>query len=503
MNEIRTRSITQRQAGILLPFFSLPGPHGAGDFGDASYHFIDILAQNHIALWQILPLNPAGYGHSPYQPFSSCAGDELFISIDKLAEEGFLDPATLGTVQFPVSDKVEYDAIRRFKEPYLRLAHQNFLARDGFAGAQYQAFAEKAFWLDDYAHFMTLKYRHEGHSWTQWPDAARDGELPNDLSFDHECHYVKFLQFIFYEQWTVLKDYANSLKIQIVGDIPFYVGIDSVDVWCHQDIFELDGHQPTLIAGVPPDYFSTHGQRWGNPIYRWDVMKETQYHFWTQRLKWNAQLYDVLRLDHFRALDTYWQIPATADTAVEGEWRLGPSYDFMDRLFIEIPDINIIVEDLGELRYEVHELRRHYDLYGMDVIQFTFAFAPDQPEDRKDAVKYTGTHDNQTLVGWYTGLDEDKQQFLAAFLNQNGLNGSDVYEQIINYIVCSNADVAIIPVQDILRLDDHARINTPSTIGSPNWEWKMTTLEVFAICLGQLRPMIVASGRDQSIKKAD
>ena len=356
-----------RQVGMLMPVASLPGRHGIGDFGKESYNFVDLLKEAKAAIWQMLPLNPLGYGNSPYQPYSSCAGDEIYISLDKLCEEGLLKRVP----DFHANaSHIDYQAVRAFKGKYLRKAFEKFKPDAG-----YRKFI-KMEWVYNYAVFLTLKKQNNLVAWNEWP--IKQQNWIKDHEYDltplkEDIEYEMFVQYEFYKQWMELKKYANKKGIKVMGDIPIYVGIDSLDVWSGQENFLLgaDG-KPTFIAGVPPDYFSATGQRWGNPIYDWDYMEKDGFRFWLNRLDYSSKLFDIIRIDHFRAFDSYWKIPAECETAVDGEWNYAPGYKLFDTIFKEMPDINIIVEDLGDLRPEVLELRDHYGFKGMRIVQFCF-----------------------------------------------------------------------------------------------------------------------------------
>ncbi len=466
-----------RQAGILLAVSSLPGRHGVGDFGPEAYRFVRELAKTGAKLWQVLPLNPLGYGNSPYQPYSSKAMDEIYISLELLIKDGFLKKAP----RFHSGHrKVDYDAVRAYKGRFLKEAFARFVP-----GRSYRRFVKDNPWLFNYAVFITLKKHNQLQLWTEWPAADRDwikhkSDLPD---YEEDIRYEMFLQYVLFRQWLRLKRYANAHGIQLVGDIPIYVGIDSEDVWSHQDQFLLDsdGH-PTHIAGVPPDYFSATGQRWGNPLYDWDKMQKDGFAFWLDRLSYNAQLFDLIRIDHFRAFDTYWKIPASCPTAVEGAWIEAPGYAFFDTLFAHYPNLKILAEDLGDLRPQVLALRDHYRFPGMKIVQFSFDFkAYSLFEDYRQTnmAVYTGTHDNQTTRGWYLALSKDEQARIRDFLAVRGYHDRRLVDRFVALTLDSAPDFSIIPMQDVLGYGDWARMNTPGTIGEPNWQWKLTNLKAF------------------------
>lgn len=461
----------QRRAGILMPVASLPGEDGIGDFGRKAYQFVDKMRDMGVTIWQILPLNPLGFGNSPYQPYSSFAGDEVYINLDILRQEGYLK--TKGTAFSPkVKDRIDYDAVRAYKNGYLKEAYQNFRAQES-QSEDFQAF-QKSDWVYPYAVFIALKKQNDLRCWNEWPKEQQDWILDKAYDISHlqeEIQYQMFLQYMFYKQWKALKEYANERDIWIMGDVPFYVGIDSLDVWQGRENFLLDQDgRPRFIAGVPPDYFSATGQRWGNPIYDWENIEQDGFAFWINRLQYSSRLYDVIRIDHFRAFDTYWKIPASCDTAVEGEWIEAPGYALFDKLFELMPDIQIVAEDLGDLRDEVLVLRDHYHMVGMNIAQFNL-LSPKAPEEHQ--LIYTGTHDNQTTIGWYGQLDHQTKKKVKKKLIATGASKGSIAYQLVQFSYRSQACMAIVPLFDILEMDDRARLNTPGTVGSPNWEWKL------------------------------
>ena len=464
-----------KKIGVLAPVSILPGSHGIGDFGSVSFEFIDLLANNNISVWQVLPLNPLGYGNSPYQPYSSYAGEELYISLDELKQLGLLSDIK----NYDLNNNVtEYEKVRIFKNEYLNIAYNNINKNSNLLG-EFNKFKQEVKWLNNYAIFITLKKENNLACWIEW-EAKQKQYLNNQFDlkkYEAKIDYEKFVQYIFYKQWFKLKQYANDKKISIMGDIPIYVGIDSCDVWENQEGFLLDDDgNPTFIAGVPPDYFSETGQRWGNPIYDWEYQKKTDFEFWINRLKWNDLMYDVIRIDHFRAFDTYWKIPASCTTAIDGEWVEAPGYELFDEIYRQLPNINIVVEDLGLLRPEVLELRDFYKLAGMKIIQFELR--PNEEESivdyQKNTIIYTGTHDNQTLVGWFSELNTQEQLNLS---KQYDCEIDEVVLEIIKQCLNFNNELTVLPVQDILGLGTNARFNTPGTVGAPNWLWKMESFD--------------------------
>ena len=460
-----------RTAGLLMAVSSLPSQYGIGDFGKGCEDFIDFLADCKISIWQILPLNPLGYGNSPYQPYSSFAGDPLYISLEKLFEEGLLKEVPPAFRED--ASQTDYDSVRKYKETYLKEAFAAF-SPDG----AYEEFV-KMDWVYPYAVFSSLKKANDLKCWNEWKPEHRDWikDRKADISeYEEAIAYEMFLQYKFYTQWKQVKALANEKGIRIMGDIPFYVGIDSVDVWMNQEEFLLGADaKPTFIAGVPPDYFSAVGQRWGNPIYNWAHMEENQFAFWMKRFGYTASLFDIVRIDHFRAFDTYWKIPASCETAIEGEWIEAPGYALFDTLLRTYPDACIVAEDLGDMRPEVYELRDHYSFPGMKIIQFTFDPLEDNNSfpDRENMIVYTGTHDNETILGWFENQPEEVQVSTDRKLAELGYKEGTIAQRFLRYTCDNIADTAIIPVQDLLELDNCGRFNTPGTIGSPNWEWRL------------------------------
>lgn len=483
-----------RNAGILMAVSSLPSKYGIGDFGKEAYKFIEALAESKGKIWQILPLNPLGYGNSPYQPYSSFAMDELYISLDLLVKEGLIEEPPIFNMKL---DYIDYPQVRAFKRIYYQEAFKNFKKDD-----DYNNFI-KLPWVSDYAHFMAFKRLNNMVCWNDWKKEDRDWinkrpAIKDELLLE-SIEYEMFIQYILNKQWLALKSYANQHNVKIMGDIPFYVGIDSVDVWANQKCFLLDSElQPTFIAGVPPDYFSETGQRWGNPIYDWDYLKKTKFAFWIERMKINANLYDIIRIDHFRAFDTYWKIPVTCPTAIEGEWIEAPGYELFKEIKKHLPKLEIVAEDLGDLREEVLELRDSFKLPGMKIVQFTFDVKEHNNdfEDRENMIIYTGTHDNQTMMGWYKSQDRNMKRKMRNYLKRLGFDSHHIYDNFVRYTLSSIAKSAIIPIQDLLGIDDSGRINTPGTVGSPNWEWKMDSQYKLITCVNKFKGFIEESKRD-------
>lgn len=449
-----------------MPVASLPSPYGIGDFGPTSYHFIDLLKQAGVKIWQILPLNSLGYGNSPYQPYSSHAMDELYISLDWLLEKKLIDEVTSFHAEAEI---IDYDAVREFKRKYFKQAFKNFKEDKA-----YLDFIQME-WVEEYAVFLSYKKKNNLDCWTEWPKQDKEWvkTRTGHQELEEEIRYEMFIQYLLYSQWMELKAYANQVGIEIMGDIPIYVGIDSDDAWTNQSSFLLDSDgRPTFIAGVPPDYFSETGQRWGNPLYNWEQLEKDGFKFWLERLSYNSKLFDIIRIDHFRAFDTYWKIPASCETAIDGEWVEAPGYALFDTVFKTYPNMQIVAEDLGDLRPEVLELRDHYQFKGMRIVQFSFD-PEEMEEDRENLVIYTGTHDNPTTTNWFNEMEEQQQEAVLTYFQENGFVKKCVIENFVDYTLASPAELAIIPMYDLLAYDNQARLNTPGTVGNPNWQWKL------------------------------
>jgi 4-alpha-glucanotransferase len=491
------------KCGSLMPISALPSDYGIGDFGDSAYQFVDILAAMGMKIWQVLPLNPLGFGNSPYQSNSSFAGDEIYISPGRLAAAGLLKPDDIKPFNANCT-AVDYIKVRENKQSLLLAAFKNFKKSTQYH-EQYKKFIAHNDWVNTYALFLIFKKINNLKTWTQWPDKYKNwfNNKYTDLDkYIEQTDYEKFIQFIFYWQWLELKSYANKYGIEIMGDIPIYPGLDSADVWANQDLFLLDKDgNPTHVAGVPPDFFSANGQRWGNPLYNWDKLQKTNFKFWIERLRGNVKLFDILRIDHFRAFDTYWKIPATCKTAIDGEWVVAPGDMLFSKIYKELPEIKIVAEDLGLLRPEVYKLRDKYKLPGMKVFQFHFDLHKSNKEfeNNTNMVIYTGTHDNTTLLDWYKTLSpKNKRQLRDCFKITSKGPGSisrDLKRAIISYTLKCKAKYVIFPIQDILGLDVHARFNTPGKIGSPNWEWRLTDYAMLKNEIGFISKAIKAAKR--------
>ncbi len=472
-----------RRSGILLHPTCLPGDHGIGEIGPQAYQFIDWLQAAGQTWWQVLPLGPTGYGDSPYQSFSAFAGNPLLISIDLLLDQKLLQPDDLQQPPPSLSaDRVDFGAVIPYKNHLLAQAFGRF--KSGQPPNLFKAYddfcRQQAGWLDDYALFMALKEAHGGRVWTDWqPDIAhrRPEALEHwkqDLSDAIKRH--KFLQYLFFDQWAELRRRAQAKGIGLIGDIPIFVAHDSADVWAHPDMFQLDdAGLPTVVAGVPPDYFSQTGQLWGNPLYRWPVLKQRGYRWWIQRVRATLNLVDLIRMDHFRGFAAYWEVPATEKTAVNGRWVPGPGADLFHHLRFAFNQhhLPLIAEDLGVITDDVIALRDQFHLPGMKILQFAFSGglahmeAPYQYP--RHCVVYTGTHDNDTSLGWFRNSSAPEERQLA--LRYMGSDGSQFGWDFIRLALSSVADTAIVPLQDLLGLDSQARMNFPSHARG-NWDWR-------------------------------
>ncbi len=468
-----------RSSGVLLHPTSLPGRFGIGDLGPEAYSFVDFLDGTGQSIWQVLPLGPTGYGDSPYQCFSAFAGNPLLLSLDALVEQGHLSPSDLQHVPDFPTDQVDYGPVIQYKAGLLRAAFESFQRRsDSEEKSEFVTFClGKQAWLDDFALFMALKDRHEGALWSSWERdiACREPKAvaywSQALADEVERH--KYLQYQFYKQWGKLRQYADARDIRIFGDIPIFVAHDSADLWSHPELFYLDeaGH-PTVVAGVPPDYFSETGQLWGNPHYRWDRMAEAGYWWWIERFRASFELVDIVRVDHFRGFEAYWEVPATEETAVNGRWVKGPGADLFLAVQNALGKLPIVAEDLGVITPEVERLRDRFEFPGMRILQFAFAGDANDPflphNYIRNCVVYTGTHDNDTTTGWFRTAPEKERKAVLAYF---GTDGDDISWDFIRWLFASVADTAIVPLQELLGLGPEARMNYPSRLGG-NWNWR-------------------------------
>lgn len=496
-----------RRSGILLHPTSLPGPYGIGTFSRAAYEWVDFLAATRQSLWQVLPLGPTGYGDSPYQSFSTFAGNPYLICLETLVAQGLLDAEELDDAPALPAGRVEYGTLYEWKLPLLQRAAAAFvLAASRGLHAEFQAFcAAQAHWLDDFALFMALKDAHDGKAWNQWPmplrSRNRDALAAAADSHQTRIHAYKFMQWLFFRQWQALKEYANGKGIQIVGDIPIYVALDSADAWSAPEEFFFDNaYQPTVVAGVPPDYFSKTGQLWGNPIYRWERMAQQGFGWWLGRIQAALALYDIVRIDHFRGFAGYWEVPAGEKTAINGRWREGPGPALFRTIRAELGELPIIAEDLGEITPDVTALRDQFGLPGMKILQFAFAGdAADKflPHNfGRNFIVYSGTHDNDTAVGWYRNSSTEKER--DHFRRYFRTDGSDVAWTLMEAAFRSVAYAAIVPLQDLLSLDSEHRMNLPGR-AEGNWQWRFRREQLDPYLAERLRESTVLFGRDPAL----
>ena len=440
----------KRNVGVLLPVFSLPGNHGIGDFSEYAYQFIDWLKSKGYRYWQILPLNPIGPGNSPYITVCSEAIDIRYISLDDLVKQGLLNKAPKYQAS---STQVRYGDVLNYKEKYLRCAFKN-------DHVSLNKFKKENPWCEEYAKYLVLKNINDNKTWNEWAIKKIPAFAEDEINFHIWCQYIAL------KQWNDIKKYANKKGVKIIADCPFYVGLNSVDCYLNKDEFLMDEHyNPTVVSGCPPDAFSDDGQLWGTPVYNFEKMKENHYKFLINRIACLASRADILRLDHFRAFDTYCVIPAGDETARRGEWKVGPRNDFFDNLYNQYPNIQIIAEDLGLLFDSVHELRDYYHLPGMRVIQFCIF---EDLKENDNITLYPGTHDNETLYGWMKSLSKEQISILRKAFN----HPKDLYGAIFNYVWNMTSLITVFPLQDLLRLDNKARINHPGTVGDHNWTFK-------------------------------
>ncbi len=457
---------------------------GIGDLGQAAYDFVDFMHQSGQRLWQVLPLGPTAFGHSPYMSYSAMAGNSLLLSLDRLQEQGLLELADLEVGIGFRPGTVSYELVDAIKLPLLQRAYRNFCKVATAAMRQeFDDFCQsRTHWLDDYAFFMALKSAHRGTAWNTWepelvrrqPEALR--QWKSKLADDIELH--KFLQFEFFQQWSALRTYANDHEIQIIGDIPIYVAHNSADVWANPEQFHLDPltGEPALMAGVPPDYFSETGQLWGNPIYRWERMQADGFKWWLRRFHTMLDYVDLIRVDHFRGFESYWQVKQGETTAINGEWVQAPGAQLFEALNQELGSLPILAEDLGIITPEVEALRDQFGFPGMKILHFAFGSGASNPylphSCPRNCLVYTGTHDNDTTVGWFSAISDDEKQTVTEYLG--GLSEYGIHWDLIRLALRSVANQVIIPVQDLLGLGSDARMNLPSTAGG-NWVWRYDT----------------------------
>ncbi len=488
-----------RQSGILLHLTSLPGKEGIGTLGAEARQFVDFLEASGTAIWQVLPISPTGFAESPYQCFSTFAGNPLLIDLRTLVKERILP-------RFPwpslgeEADRVDFTQVIGFKRHMLQQAFQHAGKKLAAEVAEFRQ--QQASWIEDYALFMAIKEHFGGISWQDWPDeairmrrAAALRRYRKEMAEKIEEHI--FIQYLFFRQWHQLKDYANQKGVQIFGDMPIYVAEDSADAWANPKIFQLDRYRrPTHVAGVPPDYFSWDGQRWGNPLYNWAALARTGYDWWLSRLKWMEQIFDITRIDHFIGFANYYAVPAWEKTARNGHWHLGPGKRFFEVVKQEVPHMRIVAEDLGAVNERVRRLMAYTGYPGMKVLTFAFSGDPHNEHLSKyhtpNTVAYTGTHDNNTLLGWWTHASQQERN--SAILSLQIRYDEDPLDAIMAATLKSDADTAILPMQDLLHLPEDARMNLPGTIGT-NWLWRMKPGALSKKLAAKLRAMNEAGGR--------
>lgn len=477
-----------RSSGILLHISSLPGKYGIGDFGKEAYNFVDFLVDAKQKNWQILPLGVTSYGDSPYQSFSAFAGNPYFIDLDELIEENYLSVNDIESVNLGEDEtKVDYGILYKNKMMLLRMAYNNAinsLDKKQITGILDRFYNKNKEWLREFTLYMGIKANHDNKSWLEWDDEYKSFNSDTVLSFEEEnqeeIYFWVFTQYYFFKQWNRLKDYANKNSINIIGDLPIYVAVDSADVWSNPNYYNLDSNfNPITVAGCPPDGFTEGGQLWGNPIYKWDLMEEDGYKWWIKRIESSFQLFDIVRLDHFIGFETYYEVDFGSKDAVKGVWKKGPGIKLFNKIKEELGDLNIIVEDLGHTTDAVKKLVVDAGFPNMKVMHF--AFNPNEESEHsphilaRDSVIYTGTHDNHTTMGWLENVSNDDLEYAIEYLKLN--NGEGFNWGIIRGAWASPAYLAIAPMQDFLCLDDKSRMNIPSTIGG-NWAWRMKKIDL-------------------------
>ncbi len=500
---------TMRRSGILLPVSSLPSQYGIGSFSKEAYRFIDFLYESGQTYWQILPLGPTGYGDSPYQSFSTFAGNPYYIDLETLVNKGYITAEDCYRYDFG-KDKytVDYEKIylSRFK-----ILYQAFEKSEIGKKHEFQAFIKKnQFWLDDYALYMAVKKSFNGKSFAEWDEDIKK-RRPEAMRaykerYAKEIEFYQFQQYEFFVQWKKLKKYANEKNIEIIGDIPIYVAFDSADTWANPELFQFDREcTPIAVAGCPPDAFSRTGQLWGNPLYNWAYHKKTAYAWWMQRIAYCYELYDIVRIDHFRGFDEYYAIPYGSATAEHGKWERGPGYDIFKTMKKTMGEKRVIAEDLGFLTQSVIELVKKTGYPGMKILQFAFDSREESdylPHNyNKNSIVYTGTHDNDTTVGWYKKLNREDKKFAREYLDiADDTPANVVVWTFIRAALSSVSDTAIIPLQDYLELDETARMNIPSTLGN-NWKWRMNTTDMNSNLAERIKKLTKIYGRMYIVRK--
>lgn len=496
----------KRGSGILLHITSLPSAYGVGDLGPGAYSFVDFLNRSRQGYWQVLPLNPTDpiYGNSPYSSNSAFAGNTLLISPDRLFEEGLLSRGDLEPIPFFPEGRCDYEGATHYKDKLFERAYQRFTKHRKQREPFERFCMENSFWLDDFSLFVCLKERFHGQIWNQWPPELRDRDEAALRAIRLECsthiEKVKFLQYLFFKQMESLKDYCQEKGIHSVGDLSIYPSFDSADVWANPGFFKLDSEKrPTFVSGVPPDYFSATGQLWGSPVYNWDALKETGYKWWMDRIAHNARLFDILRIDHFRGLVAYWEIPAGEKSAVNGRWADGPGIDFLSTIITHFSRLALVAEDLGTITPDVRGVMDHFNLPGMKILMFAFSedntnhpYLPHTYNEK--CVAYTGTHDNNTVRGWFENESSPEERGrLFRYLGRE-ISVDEIHWELIRLLMQSAALWVVFPMQDVLGQGEEARMNTPS-VPLGNWKWRLIFSQLSEQLSDNLIEITSASGR--------
>jgi len=497
--QTHTSLLNQRRAGVLLHISSLPSAFYTGDLGAEAYRFVDFLYDTGACVWQTLPINMPHADNSPYQCLSAHAGNPDFISLEALQAQGLLKKADLGSL---ITNKMPLLA-----KAYAAFSQQSEETPAGKKAQQaFTRFCKKqAHWLNDFALFLALRNKFNQAGWSHWPEAYKNRDKKAlklaQTELAQEIAVIKFAQHVFFAQWMGLKKYATDKNVALFGDIPIFVAYDSADVWAQPHLFKLDADKNmTVVAGVPPDYFSATGQRWGNPHYNWDAMEADGYGWWVSRMATQSELFDIVRIDHFRGLEAAWEIPADEETAINGQWVLAPGDELLAAIKQALPDINLVAEDLGIITPEVDALRHKYHLPGMKILQFAFSGTDDNPylpqHIEPNSVVYTGTHDNDTTLGWYNAMDEHQREHVHAYLYATHAEGyvPSMPDDLIDMALATQANLAIIPMQDILQLDGEHRMNTPGTANG-NWHWRFNWQQLTTSQKSHISAAIVRTGR--------
>ena len=501
--------IFERRAGLLLHPTSLPGPYGVGTLGQEAYNWVDFLAAAGMRLWQVMPLGPTGFGDSPYQCFSAFAGNPFLIDLPKLVSAGLLSHEDLADAPPFAEDRVQYGPVIEYKLELLSRAHANFASANDEQRSSFEQFCQnQAYWLDDYALFMALKEAHDGQPWNTW-DAdirSRKKKALTDWTkkLSDEIERQKLWQWLFYEQWQDLKNHANARDIQIIGDIPIFIAYDSADAWANPELFYFDkAGNPEVVAGVPPDYFSETGQRWGNPLYNWDALHKNKYAWWIKRFESNLEFYDLIRVDHFRGFEAYWEIPAAEPTAINGKWVKARGKELFEAVREALGDVPIIAEDLGVITPAVETLRDEAGFPGMKVLQFAFGGDYHEPYLPhmyiQNSVVYTGTHDNDTTRGWYAQAPENERDFVRRYLARGDDN---IVQDLVRLAFASTSNTALVPLQDVLDLPSEARMNTPGQAAG-NWSWRFSWQQLPEWVAPYLRELAELYGRLEMAENKD